>query len=50
LSGVSLFAGACIVVFHLFNKKLHKNPYNLLLMGIIIVDGIMVLHLIFSVM
>ena len=26
LSGISLFAGACIVLFHLFNKKLHKNP------------------------
>eukprot|EP00347_Sterkiella_histriomuscorum_P011805 403371031 len=50
ISGVSLLAGLVIFLFHLFNRKLHKNPYNLLLMGIIIVDEIMVIHLVFSIM
>jgi hypothetical protein len=50
ISGFSLTVGLLIFVFHLCNRKLHKNPYNLLLMGIIIVDEIMVLHLMFSLM
>lgn len=47
-SGISLLVGLTIFMFHLCNRKLHKNPYNLLLMGIIIVDCIMTIHLIFS--
>lgn len=63
VSGISLFCGLVILIVHFWDKKLHKNPCkfpflfhimittdNLLLNGIIIVDEIMVIHLVFSVL
>lgn len=62
-SAMSLFCGLIILIVHFWDKKLHKNPCkfvviyqilfildNLLLNGIIIVDEIMVVHLVFSVL
>ena len=61
ISGIGLLSGLMIFLIHILDKKLHKNPCThflfliinidtLLLMGIIIVDEIMVIHLMFSVM
>jgi hypothetical protein len=62
VGSVSIFVGIVIFIMHIIDKNHHKNPCtpitfklslildNLLLMGIIIVDEIMVIYIIFSVM
>lgn len=50
IGSLSLLVGLILFLIHIFDKKLHKDPYNLLLMGIIMVDEIMVIYIMFSIL